>query len=125
MKLPRISEAEWDVMEVIWKNHPTTSTEIVTALTREKAWAANTVRTMLARLVQKKVLTFTTEGKTYRYRPLISREKCVRQMSHSFLERVFAGATASLLLHFAKTQPLTRKELAELEAVLRQKGKGK
>ena len=125
MKPPRISEAEWEVMEVIWSSHPITSGKIVSSLTREKTWAANTVRTMLARLIQKKAITFYVDGKTYFYRPLISREDCVRQISQSFLERVFSGATSSLLLHFVKNKPLSRKELAELEAVLRQSRKGK
>jgi len=125
MEAPRISEAEWEVMEVIWNRYPIISAEIVSALTKEKKWAANTVRTLIARLVRKKVLTFSSNGKTYLYRPLISREECVRHVSQSFLERIFAGATAPLLLHFVKNTPLTRKELAELEMVLRQKGKGK
>ena len=123
MKSPRISESEWDVMEVVWKNYPITSAKIVALLTGEKKWAANTVRTLLARLIQKKVLTYEAEGNTYRYEPLLSREECVRHASQSFLDRVFEGTTASLLLHFAKSKPLSSQELAELEAVLQQRRK--
>jgi BlaI family penicillinase repressor len=49
----------------------------------------------------------------------------VREASQTFLDRVFGGATASLLVHFVQSQRLTETELAELEAMLAQNRKGK
>jgi BlaI family penicillinase repressor len=80
---------------------------------------------MLGRLVKKKAVGFKAEGKMYHYRPLVTREECVQDVSQSFLERVFEGATASLLIHFVERKSLTKKELAELEAILQKKKKGK
>jgi BlaI family transcriptional regulator, penicillinase repressor len=123
--LPRISAAEWEVMEVLWRKHPLTARDVVRQLTPHKAWKDLTIRSMLGRLVRKKAVGFHADGKTYHYRPLVTREQCVQDVSQSFLERVFEGATASLLLHFVEKKSLTKKELAELEAILRQKKKGK
>jgi BlaI family penicillinase repressor len=123
--IPRISEAEWEVMEVLWRKHPLTALEVVQQLAPHKAWKDLTIRSMLGRLVRKKAVGFRAEGKTYYYRPLVTREQCVQQVSQSFLERVFEGATASLLIHFVEKKSLTKKELAELEAILRQKKKEK
>jgi len=122
---PKISEAEWDVMEVLWRRNPLTALEVVQELAASKAWKDQTIRTMLGRLVRKKALTFRADGKVYYYRPAVAREQCVREESQSFLERVFEGATGSLLVHFAKNKPLTQQELAELETILRQKRKAK
>ncbi len=121
--LPRISEAEWEVMEVLWRRHPVTALQIVQQLARHKAWKDLTIRSMLGRLVRKKAVGFKAEGKTYHYRPLVTREQCVQKLSQSFLERVFEGATASLLLHFVEKKSLTPQELDELEMILRTKKK--
>jgi BlaI family penicillinase repressor len=122
---PRISEAEWEVMEVLWRRHPLSALEVVQQLTPHKNWKDLTIRSMLGRLVRKKAVGFQAQGKTYHYRPLVTREHCVQNVSQSFLERIFEGATASLLIHFVERKSLTKKELAELEAILRQKKKEK
>jgi BlaI family penicillinase repressor len=124
-KAPRISEAEWEVMEVLWRESPLTALEVVQRLAPHKEWKDLTIRSMLGRLVRKKAVGFQAEGKTYHYSPLVTREHCVQDVSQSFLERVFAGATGSLLIHFVEKKSLTKKELAELEAILRQQKKGK
>ncbi len=124
-QLPRISEAEWEVMEVLWRKHPLTALEVVRQLAPHKEWKDLTIRSMLGRLVRKKAVGFLAEGKTYYYRPLVTRRQCVQDVSQSFLERFFEGATASLLIHFVEKKSLTKKEVAELEAILRQKKKGK
>jgi BlaI family penicillinase repressor len=122
-KAPRISEAEWEVMEVLWREHPLTALQVVQRLADRKQWKDLTIRSMLGRLVRKKAVGYQAEGKTYHYRPLVSREQSVHTVSQSFLERVFEGATASLLIHFVEKKNLTEEELAELEKILRQKKK--
>jgi BlaI family penicillinase repressor len=124
-KPPRISEAEWEVMEVLWRKSSLTALEVVQQIAPRKDWKDVTIRSMLGRLVRKKAVGFLAEGKTYYYRPLVTRQQCVQDVSQSFLERVFEGATASLLIHFVEKKSLTKKELAELEGILRQKKKGK
>jgi BlaI family penicillinase repressor len=120
-KPPRISEAEWEVMEVLWRKHPLTALEVVQELAPHKEWKDLTIRSMLGRLVRKQAVGFQAKGKTYHYRPLVTRKECVQDVSQSFLERIFEGATASLLIHFVEKKSLTKTELAELEAILRKK----
>lgn len=122
-RLPRISQAEWKVMEVLWRTSPLTALEIVQALAHEK-WKDLTIRSMLGRLVRKKAVAFSASGKTYHYRPVVTREQCVQHVSQSFLERVFEGATGALLIHFVEKKQLSREELEELEAILRAKKRG-
>jgi BlaI family penicillinase repressor len=121
MKPSRISDAEWDVMEVIWRQHPVTSAEIIAALFKEKNWAPNTVRTMLARLVKKRALNFGQEGNRYLYRPAVQRERCVKTEVDTLLHRLFGGAAQPILLHFVKNKKLSAAEIRELRQVLDQK----
>ena len=120
-KTPKISDAEWIVMEVVWRKHPVTALEVVQQLTQHKQWQDQTIRTMLRRLIRKKALTYKAEGKVYYYSPAVSREQCVRGESRSFLERVFGGAAHPLLVQLAQETKLSREEIAELKRILQEK----
>lgn len=53
-KLPQISEAEFEVMKVIWKYAPISTNEVTEKLTQTTDWSPKTIQTMLKRLVTKK-----------------------------------------------------------------------
>lgn len=118
MNTPDISEAEWTVMEVLWQSSPRTSGEVIKALSDSTGWAANTVRTLLTRLVEKGALKTkeTAEGRVYL--PAVKRQMCVQAESEDFLQRVFQGAAKPLLLHFAANAELTAAEVKELKRLL-------
>lgn len=122
-RIPKISEAEWVVMEVVWRRHPVTALEVVQQLTAHKQWQDQTIRTMLRRLIRKKALTYHAEGKVYYYAPSVSREQCVRGESRSFLERVFGGTAHPLLVQLVQETKLSPEEIAELKRILRDKEK--
>jgi BlaI family penicillinase repressor len=122
-RAPRISEGQWEVMEVLWRKSPLTAQEVVHALRHQVKWKAPTVRTMLGRLVRRKALAYTAQGKVFFYRPLVTRDECLEGVSKPFLQRVMEGASVSLVLHFVKSKKLSRAELAELEAIVRTKKK--
>jgi BlaI family penicillinase repressor len=117
---PQISDAEWQVMEVLWNRHPLTANEVVEALLKQQSrWKPNTVRTLLGRLVKKGALAFEAEGNRYLYTPCFSRDQHVRDESESFLGRVFAGAAKALLVHFAEIGKLDEKDLKELKEIIK------
>ena len=117
---PRISEAEWEVMRVAWTKGTVTAQEVVNELTH-RAWSPRTVKTLLSRLKSKGALTHEARGKAYVYRPAVRLHDDVRKESESFLERVFGGATAPLLMHFVKNSRLTPDEIDELKRILAEK----
>ena len=122
---PRISESEWEILSVLWKQAPLTATQVL-ALLPERAWKLNTVRTFLARLEKKGAVVAQERADSAKgFLPALSREACVRQESDSFLARVFEGGTAALLLHFARSKRLSVAELAELETILAHQRKEK
>ena len=123
-QIPRISDSEWEVLGILWKKAPLTANEVFDKLS-DKTWKLSTVRTFLARLEKKGVVGSQENRSAKTYSALISREECVREASQSFLDRVFNGATAALLVHFAENRRLSARELDALEAILAQKRKGK
>jgi len=116
-----ISESEWEVMTLVWAAAPVAAADLVDQLSRKRGWAARTTRTLLERLVAKGALTYEQDGKRYLYRPAITMAECVRRESRSFLDRVFGGKPAAMLVHLVKETPLTPAEIADLRRLLKQK----
>ena len=111
-------------MEAVWAGAPATANEIIDRLSgRGAEWNPRTIRTMLNRLVGKRALGYTAEGKRYLYTPLVERADCVRDESRTFLSRVFGGAAGAALVHFVEEHDLTPDEIEQLKQVLRRKGR--
>ena len=123
MKARHISAAEWEVMNLVWARSPISSAEIVDALAAKKSWRPRTIRTLVDRLARKAILAVDLTVKPQLYRPRVSREDCVRTESRSFLDRVFGGEPAALLLHLAKETELTATDLKKLKQILSEKKK--
>ncbi|MEO6569285.1 MAG: BlaI/MecI/CopY family transcriptional regulator [Opitutaceae bacterium] len=118
---PKISETEWEIMRVVWAQHPLTAADIIERLAAtDPTWHPKTVRTLLARLVEKKALDFEERGRTYVYEPLVSEAECITAASGSFVERVFGGSLKPMLAHFIEQRRLSPEELSELRALLDQ-----
>ena len=62
-KVPRISEAEWEVMKVLWDASPITANQIVEILSKRTFWQRETIRTLINRLVRKKAIQFEKQGR--------------------------------------------------------------
>jgi BlaI family transcriptional regulator, penicillinase repressor len=121
MSNPPITDAEWEVMSVLWEQSPRTAIEVADVLRERTEWHPKTVKTLLGRLVKKGVLRFREEGNRYVYSPAIPRQRYVREESATFIERVFGGETAPALLHFVKTTRLSREDIDELRKLLDEK----
>ncbi|PCJ25562.1 MAG: hypothetical protein COA96_06995 [SAR86 cluster bacterium] len=118
MKQLQISDAEWEILKVIWDISPATVNDISDMLVESKQWHPKTVRTMLNRMVNKGVLDKTNEQGMYQYFPLHDKEELIKQASESFLERVFNGALTPMVAHLVKQRPLTSQERKELLDIL-------
>jgi BlaI family penicillinase repressor len=120
---PNISQAEWDIMNVLWTQAPLAASEVVQQLQSKRAWRLRTVRTLLDRLVKKRALSVVMDGKRYLYRPCVEQEDCLRLESQSFLQRVFGGEPVSMLVHLVKNTKLSPDEISELKRILSEKEK--
>jgi len=119
----KISPAEWEVLNVVWDRTQITAPEVYQSLANERDWHQKTVNTFLTRLVEKGILHARREGKANVYSPKLSREECVREESATFLQRVFRGALAPMMLHFVENAELSEQDIAELQKALKQRSK--
>ncbi len=112
-----ISEAEWQVMKVLWENAPQPLTEIIDHLSGT-GWSTTTIQTYLARLVKKDALTTERKGKGFLYSPTVSEQECQIAEGKSFLNRVFGGSVSTMVTSFIKSGNLSESELEELRKLV-------
>lgn len=118
--IPKISDAEWEVMKIIWARPNITANEIVEKL-EYKQWSPKTIRTLIKRLVEKEALNYVQEGKQYTYYPLIEEAECIKLETQSFMKRIYGGALQPMLVHFLKNEKLSKRDIEELKSILEQK----
>jgi BlaI family penicillinase repressor len=120
-KARRISEAEWEIMKVVWAKGRCSAGQVIEALKESDAsWHPKTIKTFLVRLVNKEVLGFHKEGRAYVYWALVSEKECVDAASESFLQRVFGGSLKPMLAHFVEHKKLSASEIRDLKRLLDQ-----
>jgi len=116
----RISDAELDLMEVLWAaDEPLTSADVAERV-GSRGWSMATVKTMLGRLVTKGAITHREDGRRFLYSPAIEREAYVGSESKRFVERLFGGRLSPLVARLAEEDGLDAKDIAEIEALLRE-----
>ena len=113
-----ISDAESQVMQVLWERHPLGADEVVAALADSTDWQESTVKTLLNRLLKKRAIAAEREGRRYLYRPLLKRKDYVDAASASLLDRLFGGRVAPLVAHFSERRKLGKKDIAELKRLI-------
>jgi BlaI family penicillinase repressor len=118
---PPISDAELKVMQVLWERSPQSGPEIIESLASDEEWHPSTTKTLLGRLCRKKMVRIRPGSKPFLYEPGLSRESFLEAQSKSFLERFFGGSIEPFLVHFARREKLTEKEMDELRLILTRK----
>ncbi|GHI00075.1 BlaI/MecI/CopY family transcriptional regulator [Neobacillus kokaensis] len=117
-EMPQISEAEYEVMKVIWDYEPISTPDVVEKLSNKIDWKPNTIHTMLARLVKKKALHARKDGRVYIYTSLVEKHEFVEQKSKSFLKQFFGGTINSMVLNFIENDQLSKEDISELQKIL-------
>jgi BlaI family transcriptional regulator, penicillinase repressor len=116
----KLSDAEWQIMNALWRQHPATAREILDRMEGEVRWAYTTIKTMLTRLEAKRAVSETKRGNISVYVPLVDQKRTRSTALHSMFERVLDGAAAPLLSFLIEERKLSKKERTELIRLLRE-----
>lgn len=123
--LPQISEAEFEVMKIVWKHAPISTNEITDRLVRTTSWSPKTIQTLIKRLVTKGALTYEKQGRVFVYTPTVQENEYIDQKSNSFLERYYGGDITAMLSAYIENDRLSEAEIDALRLLLSEKtGKG-
>jgi BlaI family transcriptional regulator, penicillinase repressor len=116
--VPSITDAESIVMEILWRQSPVPTEAVVTALEGEQHWQEATIKTLLNRLLKKKAVRATKDGRRFLYSPVITRDEWLLSVSKGLLDRLFAGRVAPLAAHFSRHGKLSKRDIADLKRLI-------
>ncbi|HEY7959724.1 MAG TPA: BlaI/MecI/CopY family transcriptional regulator, partial [Sphingomicrobium sp.] len=117
----RVSDAELEVMEVLWASpHPLTATDVAERIPSERGWSLATVKTMLSRLSAKGAIRFSEEGRRYLYTAAIARDSYVGRESQRFVDQLFGGRLSPLVARLAEADALDKDDIAAIERILKE-----
>ena len=117
----QISDAEWQVMKIIWMQGEQTSTDLIKVLAERFDWSKSTIQTLLARLVEKECLTRKKEGKFFVYSALLTLDQSRNLLVRDIKDKVCSRRMKNLLADLIVECDFTQADLADLEAVISKK----
>lgn len=113
-----ISNAEWEIMRVVWTKEETTSSQILEILEQKTDWTASTVKTLLKRLVDKGYLATQKSGKSFLYSTLVSEEEAINQQADELFDKFCQRKHTVIIKHLLETTPMTMADINDLQALL-------
>lgn len=119
-----LTPTEWHLMECLWEKSPRTGREAVEDLRQRVGWNRSTTLTLLRRMTEKGAIACGEENGLKVYSPLIAREEAVLRETEDFLSRVYQGSLGLMMSAMTKKQELSREEIDELYAILREAEEG-
>lgn len=117
----QISDAEWQVMKIIWMQGEQTSTDLIKVLEKRFSWTKSTIQTLLARLVEKECLTREKQGKSFVYSALLTQEDSKKLLVQDIKDKVCSRRMKQLLADLIKECDFTLADLEGLEEVISKK----
>lgn len=113
-----ISNAEWEIMRVVWTKEETTSSQILEILEQKTDWTASTVKTLLKRLVDKGYLATQKSGKSFLYSTLVSEEEAINRQADELFDKFCQREHTVIIKHLLETTPMTMADINDLQALL-------
>lgn len=116
--VPAISEAEFEVMKIIWEYAPITTNEVIEKLSTSSSWSPKTIQTLLIRLEKKGVIMHEKKSRVYIYKPLIEKEIYTAEKSQSFLKQFYNGTLNQMVVNLLDAELLSSQDIDELKELL-------
>lgn len=117
-KLPQISEAEFEVMRVVWDQAPVSTNEITDKLVKSTEWSPKTIQTLIRRLVTKGALTYEKQGRMFVYTAEVEEKEYLKAKSSSFVEHYFNGDITAFVSSFFEADCLSEADIESFRGML-------
>lgn len=121
--LLQISEAEFEIMKIVWKHAPINTNEITEKLLQTTTWSPKTIQTLIKRLVTKGVLSYEKQSRVFVYTPMVKESEYIGQESNSFLKRYYDGDITAMLSAYIENDKLSKTEIEHLRSLLSKRSK--
>ena len=116
-----ITDAEWEVMRVVWANDRVTSKKVISILQEKMDWTQSTIKTILGRLVEKGVLNTEQEGRKFIYIANIEEKEAVRDYAEDIFNRICNKKVGNVIGSIIEDHVLSFDDIKRLEEILEKK----
>lgn len=118
MELEKITDAELEILQVLWKQQPLTAREIIQRVQLRKQWSDKTIRTLIMRLHDKEIVYMEKGSKEYSFSANVSQEQYRSFTKDRIATKLFDGSISSMLLNFMEESKLSKEDIDELKEFL-------
>ncbi len=116
--VPRPTDAELQILRVLWRAGPSTVREVQASLAQARATGYTTVLKLLQIMTEKGLVEREDAGRAHIYRPRQTEEQAQGRLVTDLLDRVFGGSAQQLVLRALAARPASSSELAEIRRLL-------
>lgn len=114
-KMKKLPDAEFEIMKVVWGNEPPlTANIIMEQLGQERGWKAQTINSLMLRLVEREFLATEKKGKERIYFPLISKEDYLKFETGNFIKQYHDSSFLNLVNALYDDKAITDADIDEL-----------
>jgi predicted transcriptional regulator len=121
LTLPKPTEAELELLRILWAIEPATVREIHEALNDEREAGYTTVLKMMQIMTSKGLVVRDEANRAHVYRATISQEDMQSKILKDLSMRLFSGSAAQLAMHALAMEPASASELEEIRILIESK----
>ena len=122
--MAKLTRAEWQLMNALWKGYPANARDIAARLPGRRGWAYSTIKTMLARLVLKGALSESKKGNVSYFQPLVTQRRAQLTALRFLVGDAFEGAFGSFINFLVKEKNFSAEERRKIFEMLKDKLEG-
>jgi len=120
MNISKISDAEYEIMEIIWNaGKEVTTADIIEKLGEDNLWKHTTILTLAKRLADKNILNVRKEKRVNYYSPKITKEEYKTYQANELIENMYNGNIKSLVASLYDNKKIDEKDINELKEWIR------
>lgn len=122
--LPRPTDAELNILRVLWRLGPSTVRQVQEALNVDRETGYTTVLKMMQIMTEKGLVARDDSERTHVYQARLTQEQTQKQLVDNLLEKAFGGSASQLVMQALTAKPAQSEELAQIRQLLDELEKG-
>ena len=118
--LPRLTDAEFEIMDIVWDEKETTVNHVWETINRQRPTplSRTTIQVQMNRLEDKKWLKHRKQGRTFYYYPTRQRDQTLESIVGEVHGRFFKGSSTDLVQCLFKSLKISKAEIRKLKEII-------
>lgn len=117
----KMSPAEWELMRIIWTKKGASSSEVIELMQEKRSWTESTIKTLLRRLVSKKMLTTHKDGRKFIYHPTIKEKDAMNETVSELFEHLCNMKKGQVIINLLSKLELSKNDIQKMQEILVEK----